>query len=80
MRMIRKWATPWGSPAAVRRGLAYAVVVGTILIAINHGDALLRGDVTVSRVIKMALTVAVPFVVSTLSSAAAARERGDPRP
>lgn len=51
-----------------RRALGYAVVVGAILIAINHADALLRGDVDLVRGLKMGLTVLVPYMVSTLSS------------
>ena len=30
-------------PEVVRRALMFAVVIGTILIAINQGDAILRG-------------------------------------
>lgn len=60
-------------PPVVRRALFYAVVVGAVLIAINHGDALLRGDIDAVRVIKMLLTPLVPYVVSTLSSVGAIR-------
>ncbi|MEZ4218341.1 MAG: nitrate/nitrite transporter NrtS [Myxococcota bacterium] len=58
----------------VRRALGYAVVVGSVLIAINHGDALLAGDVSARRLLKMALTVLVPYCVSTLSSVGALRD------
>jgi hypothetical protein len=51
----------------------YAVVVGTILITINHADAILRGDITTGRLLKMGLTVMVPYIVSTLSSVGAIR-------
>jgi len=61
-------------PAVVRRALGYAVVVGAILIIINHFDALLRWDVTPVRLLKMGLTMIVPYAVSTLSSVAAIRE------
>lgn len=57
----------------VRRALGYAVVVGAILITINHGDAILRGDITPGRLAKMGLTVVVPYMVSTLSSVGATR-------
>jgi hypothetical protein len=33
----------------VRRALGYGVVVGVVLIAINHGDAQLRGDIDAPR-------------------------------
>ena len=61
------------SPSVVRRGLLYAVVVGSLLIAINHGDAILAGDFSSGRLLKMGLTVLVPYSVSTLSSVAALR-------
>jgi len=57
----------------VRRALAYALVVGAILIAINHGDALLAGEISMGRVLKMALTALVPYCVSTASSVSAIR-------
>lgn len=44
----------------VRRATKVALVVGTILILINHGDALLRGDIDLNRILKMLLTVTVP--------------------
>jgi hypothetical protein len=58
----------------VRRALAFALVVGSILIAINHGDAVLAGDVSPKRWLKMGLTALVPYVVSTWSSVLALRE------
>lgn len=58
----------------VVRGLKFAVVVGAALIAINHGDALLAGRIDRTRVLKMALTVAVPYLVSTFSSVGATLE------
>ena len=61
------------SRAVVRRALVYAVVVGAILIAINHADALARGDFDMVRGLKMGLTVLVPYTVSTLSSVQALR-------
>ena len=63
------------SQAVVRRALGYAVVVGAILITINHADALVRGDVDLLRSVKMSLTVLVPYTVSTLSSVQALRAR-----
>lgn len=55
----------------VVRGLKFAAVVGAVLIAINHGDAILAGTVDRGRVLRMALTVLVPYLVSTLSSVSA---------
>lgn len=61
-------------PSVVKRALKYAVVVGSILIAINHSDAILRGELPPARLFRMGLTVLVPYVVSTLSSVGAMRE------
>lgn len=62
-------------PDVVRRALGFALVVGAILIAINHGDAILHGQVEGRRLLKMGLTVLVPYAVSTLSSVSALRAR-----
>jgi len=59
--------------SVVRRALRFAAVVGSILITINHGDAILRGDLPPVRLLRMGLTVMVPYVVSTLSSVLALR-------
>ncbi len=64
------------SKVVALRALKYALVVGAILIAINHGDAALSGDVSARRVLKMILTVFVPYAVSTSSSVAAMRAMG----
>jgi hypothetical protein len=72
---MNEWLRLARQPSVVRRALKYAVVVGLILIGINHFDSILRGDVTRARLFKMALTVAVPYVVSTMSSVGALRQR-----
>jgi hypothetical protein len=61
--------------SVVKRALKYAVVVGLILITINYGDVILRGELNGGRLFKMALTVVVPYVVSTLSSVGALRDQ-----
>ena len=64
----------------VKRGLKYAVVVGAILIAINHGDAILQGDLSGEQYLKMGLTPLVPYCVSVLSSVGAIIESRKMRP
>jgi hypothetical protein len=61
------------APGVVRRAPLYALVVGSLLIVINHGDAILAGEVTASGLLKMGLTILVPYAVSTLSSVSALR-------
>ena len=69
-----EWLTIAASPRVVRRALRYAVIVGEILVTINHGGAIVRGDVPLARLAQMLLTVMVPYCVSTLSSVEATRE------
>ena len=57
----------------VRRALVFAAVVGTILLAINHGPALLRGEVGGERLAQIALTYCVPYAVTTFASVQAIR-------
>ena len=70
---MREWLALCFSKSVAGRACLYALVVGAILIAINHGDALMRGDIDGSRLFKMGLTVLVPYTVSTLSSVSAIR-------
>jgi hypothetical protein len=58
---------------SVRRSLAVALVVGTVLNAINQGDALLGGQPLVLW--KLALTYFVPFAVASYGGYAALRMR-----
>jgi hypothetical protein len=71
MNAAGRWLAVATERAVVARACKFAVVVGAVLIAINHGDALLAGDVSAGRLLKMGLTVLVPYVVSTLSSVGA---------
>ena len=59
--------------SVVRRAALYALVVGSILAAINHGDAMLSRALTTTAMWKIGLTYLVPYVVSTLSSVEAIR-------
>jgi hypothetical protein len=63
-------------PQHPRRTITIALVVGTILTAINHADVIARGDATSATVAKAALNYLVPFVVSNLGLLAGGR--GDP--
>jgi hypothetical protein len=77
MSDARRWLAVATERAIVVRACKFAVVVGAILIGINHGDALLAGDVDAPRCFKMGLTVLVPYAVSTLSSVGAVLEQRD---
>jgi hypothetical protein len=68
LRPMREWIALATRPSVVKRSLKYAVIVGLVLILINHSDAILSRKVTFSRFLRMLLTVLVPYTVSTLSS------------
>jgi len=72
-RDVQAWFSLAASPPVARRAVGYAVVVGAVLIAINHSDAILRGDISPGRLARMGLTALVPYMVSTLSSVGAMR-------
>ncbi len=74
MRAFREWCRLACSRAVVVRGLKFAVVVGTVLVGINHGDAILDGQLDENRLVRIALTVVVPYIVSVLSSVGATRQ------
>lgn len=73
---MKEWLGTALSPSVRRRALRVSAVVGSVLIAINHGDALLRGDLSPARLLRMGLTLLVPYLVSTFSSVGAIREMG----
>ncbi|MEX2448637.1 MAG: nitrate/nitrite transporter NrtS [Solirubrobacterales bacterium] len=57
----------------LRRTGAIALVVGTILTAINHADVILGGDAVTLTWIKAGLNYCVPFVVANLGLLAGQR-------
>jgi hypothetical protein len=52
------------TPHLAVRGVRVAMVVGTVLFVINHGEAVRSGTMTQSRWISAALTYLVPYAVS----------------
>jgi len=55
-------------PATMRHALKYALIVGPILVIINYADSILRHEVDITSLIKLALTLLVPYLVATFSS------------
>ena len=71
---LRTWFTAATHPATMRRAGCTALLVGLILTAINHGPALLDGQVSGERICQILLTFLVPYSVSTISSVATRHE------
>jgi len=65
---IRQWLREASQREVVMRSLRVAVVVGTLLVVINHGDRLLRGELDVTACLKMGLTYLVPYGVATYAA------------
>jgi len=53
-----------------------ALLVGTVLFAINHLDIVLRGDASTATWVKTAVTYLVPFTVANVGILIASRRRG----
>lgn len=52
----------------VARSLRVSLIVGTILVGINHGNVLLGGGAATDLVWKIPLTYMVPYAVSTYAA------------
>ena len=71
--MSDSWIKLATQRAVVRRAFKTALLVGCVLVAINHGDALWIGDIGAGRLLQIGLTFLVPYLVSTSSSVGAMR-------
>jgi hypothetical protein len=59
----------------LRRSFLIALVVGSVLVAINQGDQLLTGSTEPALLWKVPLTYLVPFVVATWGGLLSSRAR-----
>ena len=50
------------------RSIKIAVVVGTLLMFINHSSVIMSGEIEGHHMLKILLTYLVPYLVSTYSS------------
>lgn len=71
---MREWIRVALRSSVVLRGLKTSFLVGPVYIAINHGNAILNGEVDLERIGQMLLTMTVPYMVSTFSSVGAILE------
>ena len=60
-------------PVCVKRALKVALIIGTILMVINHYDELINGTLTSTNIFQILVTYLVPFSVATYGSAMQAR-------
>jgi len=71
---MSEWLATCFEKAVVRRAAFSAFIVGGILVAINHGDAIMHGQIAGTRALRICLTVLVPYVVSTVTSVSTLRD------
>lgn len=67
------------SGRVARPATRIAIVVGTILVLINHGDTVFQMTLTAEQVLKILLTYLVPYCVSTYSSVRAIQSHAQTR-
>jgi len=68
---LRAWMEIATHRSVLTRSLVTCGLVGTILVAINHGGRVTSGSIDGGLAVQIGLTFLVPFVVSMVSSVAA---------
>lgn len=68
---MQSWFAVALRPDIVQRSRKVALLVGTILVAINYGDRIWQGNIGALEIFKMVLTYCVPYCVSTYASVSA---------
>ncbi len=57
------------------RAVRIALVVGSVLAVINHGDTAMSGDMVSTTILKISLTYLVPYCVATYSAVEAIKRQ-----
>ncbi|MFB6275528.1 MAG: nitrate/nitrite transporter NrtS [Halothece sp.] len=64
MKPVLEFAQALVNPKLAPSAIRVALIVGTLLFAINHGSALVQGKMTRSRWVSAMLTYLVPYTVN----------------
>lgn len=64
LKMLKFCYTTWTDSALRPTALKVALVVGSLLFAMNHGSAVLQGEMTCERWLMGLITYLVPYTVS----------------
>jgi hypothetical protein len=73
---MNEWLAIARRPDIVYRSLRVALVVGTVLVLINHGDRIATGVASGADWLKIGLTYLVPYAVSTWAAVSTIRAAG----
>ncbi|MDX1527706.1 MAG: nitrate/nitrite transporter NrtS, partial [Gammaproteobacteria bacterium] len=73
---MRRWLAAAARPDVVRRSIKVCLLVGTLLVLINYSDRAVNGELTALDLVKMLLTYAVPYCVSTFVSVSTLIDEG----
>jgi hypothetical protein len=71
----RRWLAAATDRSILGRSIVTCLIVGALLTFINHGDEFVRGEFDAGMAWQIGLTFLVPFVVATMSGAAALQGR-----
>ena len=72
---VKLAASVFFSRKVMKRSAIIALIVGTILAFINHGDVILTASLTPISWIKMIATCLVPYTVSSVTTVLGALEQ-----
>jgi hypothetical protein len=78
---VPPWSTPIDACRLILRGVTFrtcvrvAIVVGTILTAVNQGSVIAGGDASAATWTRAGVNYAVPFIVSSIGYLAPFRYR-----
>jgi len=72
---MKAWLAVAMEASVRKRALRVALIVGSILAVVNHGDVVLIGQATTTVWIKIVLTFLVPYCVATFASVQAIRQQ-----
>ncbi|ELS04849.1 hypothetical protein Xen7305DRAFT_00045850 [Xenococcus sp. PCC 7305] len=64
MKILKEYSSALMNPKLASTGVKVAIVVGSVLFTINHGNAVVKGQMTRDRWLSGLLTYIVPYMVN----------------
>jgi hypothetical protein len=64
MKQVKGYLASLTDPGLSKTAIRVALVIGSLLFTINHGAALVKGEMTKDRWLSAALTYLVPYAVN----------------